>query len=131
MANSLFYVGFCSSCETGPLGVRVCGNCDKPIILCDECDAIWMDVDRSAPPTFPEQPDLPCPHCKSSLLSEKSHWANRSELESAGWLAAVVGEGEALRAECEDEEDGQELFVDHEPGDSADEGEASEGPADA
>ena len=93
MAESMFFVGFCSSCGTGPLGIRICGACQRPVVLCDECDAIWLEPTVSGAPRFFEQPELPCPDCGGSLLSQTSHWATRAELAGSDWWPHVVGEG--------------------------------------
>ena len=83
--NRLFLVGYCPSCGTGPLGVRLCGQCGRAHVLCDECDAMWLSRDTSVPAIFPSQPDIPCHHCQHSLRDQASHWATLDELVKLAW----------------------------------------------
>ena len=93
------YVGFCPVCGTGPLGIRICGGQGDAVILCDECDAVWLEPQCGELPFFPEQPDLPCPLCAGTLRHEPAHWASHEEVDRLGWQHAVIGEGEALGEE--------------------------------
>ncbi|MFC1757856.1 hypothetical protein ACFL2H_03690 [Planctomycetota bacterium] len=92
MKHEKTHLGICSSCKTGPLLVRMCGGCGLPCVLCDECDAMWGGPDVDVPPDFPDQPDVPCPHCGSSLWSEESSWAGVEQLKEIGWDGAIVVE---------------------------------------
>ena len=92
----MFYVGFCPVCGEGTLGLRVCGGQEDVVVLCDECDAVWLYPDCEGEAIYPEQPHLPCPQCGASLVEEPAHWASADEIESCGWSAAVQGQGEAL-----------------------------------
>lgn len=87
----MHYVGFCSVCEGGSLGIRVCASGEHCVVLCDECDALWKSPDLKGKPTFPEQPKLPCPECGSSLVESPSHWADKKEVKAAGWSDAIKG----------------------------------------
>ena len=87
----MFYVGTCPVCEQGTLGLRVCGGRQDVVVLCDECDAVWLYPDCVGEAIYPQQPDLPCPKCGGSLHKENSHWASRAEIEQAGWSAAIEG----------------------------------------
>ncbi|MEM9185857.1 MAG: hypothetical protein AAGB00_05105 [Planctomycetota bacterium] len=89
----MHYAGFCRLCETGPLGVRKCGGCQALLLLCDECDAVWTTADPTASPVTTDDPDLPCPHCRASLVGDDSSWANAAEIAGANWLADAVGAG--------------------------------------
>ena len=106
MASVLYVVGDCSSCETGPLGVRICGGCGTPYLLCDECDALWDGIDLSQPPRFVAQPDLPCPSCGQSLGRKPGHWASFAEIEAAGWQTSIrdvtrpFGDGNGSDEDC-------------------------------
>lgn len=99
MSDSLFVVGFCPSCETGPLGVRICGACGRPHVLCEECDALWLSRDTTQPAIFPQQPDVPCSACGFSLQQGPSHWASWQELVQLNWQPSVVAQGTVWSAE--------------------------------
>ncbi|MCA9149877.1 MAG: hypothetical protein KDA92_11280 [Planctomycetales bacterium] len=96
MNSTLYVVGYCPSCGTGPLGVRICGGCGRPNVLCEECDALWLTPDVTGRPVFPRQPDLPCPACETSLLAPGAHWASFFELEALGWEQRIIDVGRAL-----------------------------------
>ncbi len=83
-------IGTCRVCGTGPLGLRVCGGCQKVVVLCDECDTSWPDADPATPPTFASEEGMPCPHCQSSLWEETSTWATREEAIETEWLVEAL-----------------------------------------
>ena len=89
----MFYVGFCRLCGTGPLGLRRCGSCGKVVVLCDECDAIWMSSDLSAKPYLAQGEELPCPECRGSLLRSPSRWATLADIEASSWLPLALEDG--------------------------------------
>jgi len=64
--------------------------------MCDECDAVWLDFQLQDGPHFPKQPALPCPGEGSSLRAPPAHWADRTEVDAAGWGGAVLGETDAI-----------------------------------
>lgn len=89
----MLYVGYCRLCETGPLGLRKCGGCGAVVVLCDECDATWIDADLSAKPTLTNDPDLPCPHCEASLVGDTASWATRETVEATPWIIKELRAG--------------------------------------
>jgi hypothetical protein len=89
----MYYVGFCRICGTGPLGVRACGRCGDLSILCDECDALWTNLNTQSAPVSSREESLPCPSCGGSLLDPSSHWARRGEIAATGWLQQAITEG--------------------------------------
>lgn len=88
----MYYVGTCPFCEQGSLGIRICSKAEDVVILCDECDALWLSADLTKKPAFPEQPDLPCPYCQGNLTDPPAHWASFGEIYQRGWIASVKGE---------------------------------------
>jgi len=92
--NEMHYVGFCSICGTGPLGLRECGRCGEIVVLCDECDAVWTDADFAAKPRLAdEHGKLPCPYCEASLLDAPSGWASKSQVDKLAWLQTALQSG--------------------------------------
>ncbi|QDT30430.1 hypothetical protein Enr10x_57960 [Gimesia panareensis] len=90
----MYYIGFCPSCEQGTLGIRICSSLQDLVILCDECDALWLTPETSVSPHFPQQPALPCPACEGNLTAPPAHWAELGELFERGWLAYIKGEAD-------------------------------------
>jgi hypothetical protein len=105
----------CPVCGGGLLGIRICtgqnqiaGTGRNPdgdtfgagifepthvhgphgLIVCDECEAIWIEPHSSAPHIYPSADDARCPVCDSNLWND-SHWATAKEVESIGWAYAV------------------------------------------
>ncbi len=88
----IYRVGICPVCKEGALGVRICGQCSAPAIICDECDALWQSPEQitsGEPANYAEQPELPCPQCSASLAEEPSHWADQKEIRAAGWSESI------------------------------------------
>lgn len=90
----MLYVGFCTFCGGGCVGIRVAASGRCIVGMCDECDAVWTNSDLEKGPFFPAQPDLPCPGDGTSLRNPSSHWASREEAVAAGWGHAILGETE-------------------------------------
>jgi hypothetical protein len=99
----MYYIGSCPVCEQGNLGIRICSGLQHGIVLCDECDAMWLDADLSRPPFFLNAPRLPCLHCGASLVNSPAHWATWDEILRLGWQSHVVGSGAALGEQSTDE----------------------------
>ena len=59
------------------------------LIVCDECEAIWLEPDTSTPHIYPDAEDARCPVCEESLWYGKSRWAGQHDLTLLGWSAAV------------------------------------------
>ena len=88
----MYYVGICSFCEQGALGIRICSSEAHALILCDECDALWKSTDLTQKPVFPKQPDLPCPCCSGNLMLPPAHWASFGEIYQRGLVSIVTGQ---------------------------------------
>lgn len=86
-------VGTCRICETGPLGLRLCGGCQSVLILCNECDAAWIDSHCDTKPAYADEESMPCPHCEKSLWDEQASWLNREEIDSVSWITDAIKEG--------------------------------------
>ena len=101
-------IDYCPICGGGLCGVRVCGlpveehaddlsqpeNHSSPIgphglIVCDECEAIWLDPDTSTDHQYPSAENAKCPVCNESLWGKQSRWASLAEIDLLGWKTAV------------------------------------------
>lgn len=86
----------CPICQQGKVGFRKCANSTSIVLMCDECDSIWLEpnlveVDNVI---YLEPPDFVIPSLNCSLLN--SRWASREEVNRKGWGKYYGGEGKAL-----------------------------------
>ncbi len=59
------------------------------LIVCDECDAIWLTPDLETPHQYPDAEDPRCPICSERMWGQTSRWANWMDVDSLGWGFAV------------------------------------------
>jgi hypothetical protein len=90
----LYVTETCPVCTAGNIGFRRCSDGVTIVLMCDECDSVWLDparrssADALAPATFSfEVPGTAC-----AVGRGQAGWATRAEVERAGWLAHVAGE---------------------------------------
>ncbi|WP_298869096.1 hypothetical protein [uncultured Gimesia sp.] len=88
----MYYIGTCPFCEQGNLGVRICSKIEHTVILCDECDALWLSPEITEKPVFLEEPNLPCPNCLGNLTDAPARWSSLGEIFMRGWISAIKGE---------------------------------------
>ena len=86
----MLHVGVCPVCENGVGGVRLCH--DHAVVVCEECESVWLDPDLTQRPTSPPAPDTPCPVCRHPLYGDETAWATAQQVADLGWSAAVEGE---------------------------------------
>lgn len=91
----MYYVGICRVCGQGLLGVRICCDDQIGLVVCEECEAIWLEPSCTGPPLFAESADSLCPRCGRPLWEPPSHWATLDEVERLSWLDAVRGQWSA------------------------------------
>jgi hypothetical protein len=97
-------IDFCPICGGGLCGVRICGvdsdganerfartGSDAPhgLVVCDECEAIWLDPDVTTAHQYPEVEEARCPICSQPLWGASSRWADTNDLASLGWEFAI------------------------------------------
>ncbi|TWT79585.1 hypothetical protein CA13_09890 [Planctomycetes bacterium CA13] len=98
-------IDFCPICGGGLCGVRICGlNANdetnelvghyelvKPhgLIVCDECEAIWLEPDTSTPHQYPDACDARCPICSEPLWGKQSRWADLRDIAELGWTGCT------------------------------------------
>lgn len=86
-------VSRCPVCEQGLCGVRLCaGSHFRPqespehaLVICDECEAIWLGPDVAGRPLYSDPEHARCPICDSSIWSGSSRWADAAEIKKLGW----------------------------------------------
>lgn len=99
-------IDFCPICGGGLCGIRICGierdddsvakrfsatGSTEPhgLILCDECEAIWLEPDTSTAHQYPDVEDAKCPICKEALFGPAGRWASADDIETLNWRYAV------------------------------------------
>lgn len=76
----------CPICGDGILGFLRCSDGKKVVIMCDECNSVWLAPDevQEQNPIYPEAPEFLLPDSKLSVSGGESGWASFEEIESAG-----------------------------------------------
>ena len=94
-------IDYCPICGGGLCGIRICGLSEvvdseaQPtadshgLIVCDECEAIWIEPDVNTSHQYPDVDDSRCPVCRELLWGSTSRWANSDDIASLGWQPAV------------------------------------------
>ncbi|MGI9474378.1 MAG: hypothetical protein ACR2NZ_22745 [Rubripirellula sp.] len=97
-------INFCPICGGGLCGIRICGidpskseerfartgsDAAHGLVICDECDAIWLEPDLATAHQYPDLEDARCPICAETLWGVNSRWANQEDVETLGWEFAV------------------------------------------
>ena len=90
-----FVESVCTSCERGRVSFAVAQNGETIVLMCDECDAVWLHPNRvrSEAPTFVEGSEHLLPGT-SIKLGSNTRWARQEEVLTAGWASFIAGEAE-------------------------------------
>ena len=89
----------CPVCKGGAVGFRKCSDGRTLVLVCDECDAVWLRPEAITAETavFPSSPDFRIEGLGCSIATASgSRWATLEEIRAAQLEAFVAGEGEAL-----------------------------------
>ena len=105
--NPKFCIASCPICGGGLCGIRVCttdpGSPDEAgeetsqdaggrlhgFVICDECEAIWMEPDVTTAHRYPSAIDPKCPITGQDLWGPQGRWADWEDLQALGWEAAI------------------------------------------
>lgn len=94
----MFYIDtYCPICRSGLRGILRCSDKKTLVIICDECDAIWLDpVNLDADQAlFVSPPDFVIPGLDCSVGDKQdAGWATRDEVKAYGWENFIIGESE-------------------------------------
>lgn len=94
----MFYLrGQCPHCEYGQLGFRRCSDGATIVLMCDECDFVWLDPDHRTldDAAFPDMDTSKVPGTNLAVGGGAAGWATRDEVARAGWQAYIAGEYDA------------------------------------
>ena len=95
----MFYAKIgCPICGTGVVGFYLCSDQITIVLMCDECDAVWLDPTTTdgAHALYLGGPPFMVPGTDCSLQHPPARWANASEIARRGWSRFVAGEGDAM-----------------------------------
>lgn len=94
----LFLASVCPICETGARGFRLCSDQQTVVVMCDECEALWLNARRiqASDAVYAKAPDFRPPSLACSIAAPMSRWATLSEVQAVGWDDLILGEGTAL-----------------------------------
>lgn len=96
-------IDLCPICGGGLCGIRICGIQPRDegapiakeyenahgLIVCDECEAIWLEPDVTTDHQYPNSEDAGCPICTAYLWGEASRWAGPADITALGWEESV------------------------------------------
>lgn len=88
----LHSIDFCPICGGGLCGVRLCGTDQEHphgLVVCDECEAIWLQPDTTTQHRYADAEAARCPRCDAPLWGAQSRWATLEDCERLGWQHAV------------------------------------------
>jgi hypothetical protein len=95
----MFHVeGICPFCHGGSVGFRRCSDGKTIVLMCDECEAVWLDPEHrtAGDALFPHSGSFEVPGLGVSIGGDRAGWATRAEVESAGWQEHVFRDAPAL-----------------------------------
>ena len=94
----LFIKEDCPVCSYGNVGFRKCSDQKTIVLMCDECDAVWLDKGeiKSENAIFPEAPDFNLPGSSISIANPKASWASIEDIKSVNLEEFIAGEGKAM-----------------------------------
>lgn len=85
----MYFVGFCRVCREGLLGIRICGKESSPLVVCDECEALWTDPHCTGPSQSPRSPGSPAN--EEDLWGPQSYWARGEDIDRFNWRKYTIG----------------------------------------
>ena len=59
------------------------------LVVCDECEAIWLEPDTTSEHQYPDPENAKCPVCGDHLWNGNNHWANRVEVAFLGYGSKI------------------------------------------
>lgn len=84
----MFYARDCPICGAdGAVGFRMCSDGKTIVLVCDECDSVWLRPDQITGETLilASGPDLIIEGLGCSIsVAHGAHWATLDEIRAAG-----------------------------------------------
>lgn len=130
MTTPLHSIDFCPICGGGLCGIRIigitsdenAGEASAPdsatpdpktsprlrphgLVICDECEAIWLEPDVSTVHQYPDLEKAVSPISGQTIWGDGSRWASMEDIALLGWTEAVNPELDAeLDSDLESDE---------------------------
>ena len=82
----------------GHVGFRRCSDKKTVILVCDECEAVWLtpaEVEKPNP-WLVKPPLYLLPGTEIRVFGEDTAWATMGEIRGSGWEDFITGECKAL-----------------------------------
>lgn len=88
----------CPLCMTGAVGFRRCAPDAGIVLMCDECNAVWLSPEGISTESalYPQGPDFVVPTLNCSIRRPLSDWADRDDVARVGWARFIHLDGKAL-----------------------------------
>ncbi|QDV43164.1 hypothetical protein Enr13x_30180 [Stieleria neptunia] len=90
-SGPLHSIAICPICGGGLCGIRICTGddpteplTDRGFVMCDECEAVWMQPDVQTEHRYVDAQNSACPVCQAGLWTA-SRWADRADVQRLGW----------------------------------------------
>src|SRR5689334_22325122 len=99
VSSMVFIEPSCPICTTGTIGFRLCSNRLRMVLMCDECNSVWLDpaTIQAENAHYPKPPNFVVPITVDCSISKPlSQWASRDEVDASHWSSFIHGEGKAL-----------------------------------
>ena len=90
----LYLKGQCVCCQAGMLGIWRCDDGATLVLMCDECQAVWLDPAELSIDVvkYPDNRTFEIPGTDRKLGGGDSGWATRNDVARVGWSRYVRGE---------------------------------------
>jgi hypothetical protein len=98
LPNSIMYrvQELCPVCRNGAIGFRRCSDGTTIVLMCEECEALWLDPARRGrnEVMFPESPGFEVPGMTCSIGDDDgvAGWATREQIARLGWEGYIASE---------------------------------------
>lgn len=88
-----YSIGFCPICGGGLCSIRACGLVDDQpsygLVLCDECEAMWLQPDLKGVHLYPDSETPLSPIDQTPLYEAGHRWATLEDIDQLGWMDSV------------------------------------------
>lgn len=98
-SRPIYYLdNLCPACNTGILGFRRLDEASKIVIVCHECEAVWMQPYNIALENMRRvsEPDFIVLELECPIFGDNAAWASYEEIKIHGWEEYIYGDERPL-----------------------------------